>query len=346
MRTKTGIALCAGLAGVLVGQQAFAKTIYVSGAGSDASAGLAPGSALRTLKAAASKTAPGDVVEVDDGVYDAFTITISGADGAWIRYVAKAGARPKIAFKGWNGILIEAAHHIEVRGFEVAGPMADRTLAQCTADADATTPDPLCNGNGISVDARKVDAKAHHILIEDNDVHDCPGGGISAIESDYVTVEGNFVHGNALHTRYGASGISYLTPWNSDDTTGTKMIVRRNRTFGNKTLVKWVQIQKLSDGNGIIIDTSRNTGTTPPIAAYKGRFLVEDNLSVGNGGSGIHAFDSEHVDIVHNTTYQNGQVVGYAEIFANNSADVRIENNVMIGRADGDVESTPYYPCL
>ncbi len=323
----------------LVAREASARTLYVSGGGSDAQDGSAPGRALRSLQAAAQKTAPGDVVEVDDGVYDAFTIKISGTDTAWIRYVAKSGAKPKIQFTGWNAISIESAHHIEIRGFEVAGPMASRTLAQCTADADAATPDPLCNGNGISIDSRKVDAKAHHILIAGNDVHDCPGAGISAIQADYVTVEGNFVHGNALHTRYGASGISYLTSWNSDDTTGVKMIVRQNRVFGNKTLVKWAQIGKLSDGNGIIIDTSRNDAAGSTIAAYKGRFLVENNVSAGNGGSGVHAFDSEHVDIIHNTTFENGQVVGYAEIFANNSTDVRIINNVMIGRADGGVNT-------
>ncbi len=334
-RVAVGLAVCASLAS----SDAFAKTIYVTATGDDAKDGSTPAMALRSLQAAAKKTAPGDIVEVDDGTYAPFTIATSGTDAAWIHFVAKAGAKPKVDSKGWNAILIESAHHIEIRGFEVVGPMASKTLEQCTADADAATPDPLCNGNGISIDSRKVEAKAHHILIADNDVHDCPGAGISAIEADYVVVERNLVHGNSLHTRYGASGISYLTSWNFDDTTGVKMIVRQNRVFGNKTLVKWVQIQKLSDGNGIIIDTSRNTGTSPAIAPYKGRFLVENNVSVGNGGSGIHAYDSEHVDIIHNTTYQNGQVVGYAEIFANNSNDVQILNNVMIGRADGGVNT-------
>ncbi len=326
----------------LLAQQASAKTIHVSGTGSDKNDGSTSALALRSLQAAANATKAGDVVEVDDGNYDPFSIKNSGTDLAWIRFVAKAGAKPKVQSSAWNAIYIESAHHIEIRGFEVIGAMASRTLDQCVANGVAgVAPDPACNGNGISIDSRAVDAKAHHVLIVGNDVHDCPGAGISAIQADYVTVEDNFVHETSWHTRYASSGISYLNAWNFDDATTVKMIVRRNRVFRNKTLVKWTEIDKLSDGNGIIIDSARNVGLTPPLTAYKGRFLVEDNLSVGNGGSGIHAYHSDHVDIIHNTTYQNGQVVGYAEIFANSSDDVHMFNNVMIGRTDGDVNSKP-----
>ena len=45
------------------------------------------------------------------------------------------------------------------------------------------------------------------------------------------------------------------------------------------------------------------------------------------------------MDIVNNTTYWNGQVVGYPELFANNSVDVDILNNVIVPRPNGKVTS-------
>jgi len=307
---------------------AAAKTIFVAAHGNDRSDGLTEASSLLSLQEAANRTEPGDTVLVAEGSYAPFVVKQSGTDDAWIRFAPQSGAKPKIVSQDWNAILIKSAHHIEIQGFDVRGAMASRSLAQCTADADAPTPDPLCNGNGISVDGRNQIDKPHHLRFINNEVHDCPGAGISAISADYVTVENNFIHDNSFHTRYATSGISIFYASNSDDQTNTKIFVLRNRVFGNKTLVKWPKIGRLSDGNGIIIDTSRNDDPGVDQSPYRGRFLVANNLSVGNGGSGIHAFRSDHVDIVHNTTYENGQVVGYAEIFARQCTDVRLMNNI------------------
>jgi len=47
----------------------------------------------------------------------------------------------------------------------------------------------------------------------------------------------------------------------------------------------------------------------------------------------VIVFDStsstRHVDIVNNTTYHNGAVVGYPELFSNNSQDIVILNNII-----------------
>jgi hypothetical protein len=50
-----------------------------------------------------------------------------------------------------------------------------------------------------------------------------------------------------------------------------------------------------------------------------------------NGGSGIHTFLSDRVDIVHNTAYLNNQSpeIVDGQIFANSSSDVRILNNIL-----------------
>jgi hypothetical protein len=113
------------------------------------------------------------------------------------------------------------------------------------------------------------------------------------------------------------------------------MFVRGNKLWNNKTLVKWDAIGDYSDGNGIIIDSF--SASKNPNGEYAGRTLVTNNVSFQNGGSGIHSFASGHVDIVNNTAFMNGQVVGYSDIFASYSSDVRIVNNVMFARADGQV---------
>jgi hypothetical protein len=72
---------------------------------------------------------------------------------------------------------------------------------------------------------------------------------------------------------------------------------------------------------------------------WSGRALIANNLSAFNGGSGIHTFRTAHVDIVNNTTYWNGSVVNYQEIFPNRSDDVVIMHNVIVPRPTGKVTS-------
>jgi hypothetical protein len=316
------------------------REIFVSGEGNDGTGDGSRARPFRTLQKAADGTMPGDTVNVLDGTYEnsnpngpVLNVTRSGNEGAWITYRALPGHHPKLKFDGWNGIEIHGgASYIRIEGLEVEGHVQEETLEYC--ESQVKIANPLCNGNGISIDGRKDGAKKpHHIVVAKNHVHHCAGGGVSAIHADYITFEDNRIHDNSWHTRYATSGISILTPWSSDDNTGYKMIVRRNKLWNNKTLVKWDQYDKLSDGNGIIIDTF--TGPKNENGDYRGRTLVTNNVSVWNGGSGIHAFLSSHVDIVNNSSWMNGRVVGYAEIFAQESDDVNILNNIMYARSDG-----------
>ncbi|MBC8011216.1 MAG: hypothetical protein H7067_14105, partial [Burkholderiales bacterium] len=126
-------------------------------------------------------------------------------------------------------------------------------------------------------------------------------------------------------------------------------------------------IGKLSDGNGILLDVTdiRRTGPANPTAEaaaaadaaaaaeaanpnakpkslrpeWKGRALIANNVSAFNGGSGIHVFRTQYVDIINNTTYWNGQIVNYEELFSNNSRDVVILNNIIVPAPAGRVTS-------
>jgi hypothetical protein len=100
----------------------------------------------------------------------------------------------------------------------------------------------------------------------------------------------------------------------------------------------------LSDGNGIIIDINVYPYNSPTILdkPYTGRTLVENNVSYNNGGSGIHSYLADHVDIINNTVYGNGYMVNYPDMFGNRSRDTKIMNNIIYSdRPGGKCNSAP-----
>ncbi|MBC7399415.1 MAG: right-handed parallel beta-helix repeat-containing protein, partial [Mucilaginibacter sp.] len=250
-----------------------------------------------------------------------------------------------------------------IDGLTVTGANDAIVLLDAQEDAKKTTPNPYFNTNGIFINGRacKPEDKPHHNIIRNCVVNNCPGGGICAIETDYVTVEDCRVFNNAWFMRYGGSGITTLLNWAFDAAPGYHIVIQRNYVWNNKTMVSWEKIGKLSDGNGIILDVTdqEDEGATNPNAdvvvkpqaatpaapakpkrpEWKGRALIANNLSAYNGGSGIHTFRTKYVDIVNNTTYSNGSNVGYPEMFANHSEDIVFLNNIIVPRPAGKVTS-------
>lgn len=321
-----------------------APTYFVSSGGSDSNPGTSAGSPFRTLQKAADLAGPGDVVAVMNGTYteprkgsNVLTIKRSGRPGAPITFTAYPGHRPVLNPKtAWNGISVYGASHIVITNLEVKGNNAALSLAD--AERSSSKTDPTYNTNCISVEKnRESGAFPHHVDITGNLVHGCAGGGISAIEADHVDIIGNHVHSNAWFTVYGTSGISVLTPRDTGggDPRTYRIRITGNRVHDNETKVKWEGCRCYSDGNGIIVDTTKGDPERGR-PAYNGRILVANNISYDNGGSGIHAYKSQHVDIVHNTAYLNGRSTRvktpYANIFANDSTDVRLLDNIAYGR--------------
>jgi parallel beta-helix repeat protein len=322
-------------------------TYYVSGDGNDANDGLSATQGenlrgpFRNPYKAANLVQPGDTVLLMNGTYtnqndwSVIWVTRSGTPNAWITYKASPGHHPKLKFNGWAAISTKNASYIEVNGLELEGNNDKITLEY--ALSQKTTANPLCNGNGIMVDGRGQGAnRAHHWRIINNVIHLCGGGGIVAMESDYVTIENNRVFDNCWYNIYANSGISVHTNWSMDSVTGYKFFVRNNLIYNNRGLVPWIETGALSDGNGIIVDTTRN-GEFNGLPVYLGRILIQNNICFNNGGSGIHAWNSEHVDIINNTAYWNGQVVDYGQIFAAGCSDVYILNNILYAPPGGMV---------
>ncbi|MFI8287618.1 right-handed parallel beta-helix repeat-containing protein [Streptomyces sp. NPDC085614] len=318
------------------------RTWFVSPSGNDSNPGTSAGAPFRTIQKAADSAGPGDTVSIMNGTYsepaagsNVVTVKRSGRPGAPITFTAHPGHHPVIhPVKAWNGISVHGASYISIKNLEVHGNNAALTLAG--AERGAKKGDPIYNTNCISVERnRSTGALSHHITVTGNEVHGCAGGGISAIDADHVTISGNHVYSTSWYTVYATSGISVLTPRDvgGADARTYKIRVTGNRVHDNETKIKWERCRCYSDGNGIIIDTLKGDADHP---AYKGRVLVADNLSYDNGGSGIHSYKSQHVDIVHNTAYMNGRSTriksSYANIYAHDSTDVRLLNNIAYGR--------------
>ena len=326
------------------------KTYYVSAnTGQDSNNGLSASSPFKTIQKAADITNPGDTVLIMNGVYtttegQVLSITRSGTPRAWITYKAYPGHSPQLQLQNnvWNGISVQnGASYIEINGLEVIGnsvnPIVNLAYAQ---SQQSNTSDSLTNNNCISVDGR-TGGHPHHIRILNNKVHDCGGAGISAIQTDYMTIQGNEVYNNAWYSVYAQSGISTWQNWRFDSSTGYKMLIRNNKVYNNRQYIPWIAVGKITDGNGIIIDDSRNTQNGSTLGAYTGRTLVENNIVFNNGGSGIHTYLSDHVDIVNNTAYLNNQSpeITLGQIFTNTSSDVNILSNILYPISGKNVNS-------
>ena len=207
---------------------------------------------------------------------------------------------------------------------------ATGTAGQSPAGTGA---DSRTNGNGLSIDGGNELNKPHDIRFADNLVEDFAGGGIGAGDSDRIQFENNTVRDNCYWDKYATSGISILSWYSFDATSGTTTrLIRGNISSGNIHKEEWVRddpvLTQYSDGNGIIIDYNHSRDNT---SVVDDRTLVTDNVVFDNGGSGIHSYNSNHVDIVNNTAYLNSAspYLQYGQIFSQGT-DTKIYNNIMV----------------
>lgn len=324
----------------------WANNYFVSPQGNNRNAGRSSNMSKQTIQAAADLTAPGDTVFVMNGVYtnDCPTcaiaqLTRSGTSSAYIVYMNYPGHRPKLHFTGLHGFhILNGASYIRITGFEIEGHSTALTLTEALNqpggcnDPNQSRPDPRFNGNGISVDGR-TGGHPHHLVFTQNYIHHCGGAAIGVNQADYLTIEDNIVYNNCWYSIYATSGITLYQLWNFDKQAGYHNIIRRNLCFNNRQEVPWAAGNcQITDGNGIIIDDNQNQQNNSTIGPYTGRTLIENNIVWHNGGAGILIFMSNHVDVVHNTTYCNNQsdAIDVGQILANHSVDIRIVNNILV----------------
>jgi hypothetical protein len=326
-------------------------------AGRDDADGRAPQSAFRTLKRAAAAVQPGSTVLVMSGTYttdgteEPLLLKTSGRADAWITFAAAPGHRPVIQIPrgpgAYGGIHLFGVSYVIIDGFEVIGQNQSIT-AEEAAGNDGTQ--ALLNEACIYIDGIGTPAERpaipHDVVLRNNDVHDCSGGGIVAGVVDSVTIAYNRVWNNGWWTVFGSSGLGayHMTDVPGSGTSGGyRNFIVGNHVFNNYNNLPWngggFQEPGIWDGNGIIVDDNNHTHPAVGVhdvqgVPYTGRTYVANNISHDNGGRGIHVFESDRVDVVGNTTYNNmlssSPHIRFGEIDAQSSSDVLILNNVAV----------------
>jgi hypothetical protein len=274
-------------------------------------------------------------------------VSRSGLPGAVITYKAYPGEHPVLhTAVAWNTILITASY-IRIEGLELEGNAKNVSIEDAAKVAERFMKGPELQSYGPETSAYETNGvtirpdnpkdpmdrmiSPRHIEIVGNYVHDCQGGGVSAQWSDYVTVEGNRIDRNAVRAMYAASGISLLGLQNTDfERPLYKDVVADNKLDGNETKVVWAKIKKMSDGNGIILDSNRNDD--PAGEPYTGKILVVNNIVSESGGAGIQVFATDNADILFNTVYHNSVTPGlnYGQIWCHKDSNIRVMNNIAV----------------
>jgi parallel beta-helix repeat protein len=334
------------------------KTFYVDGSVASSGNGLTESTAFKTLAEAANATAAGDGVLVKNGTYTNFEETTSGTASGWVVWRNFPGHKPVISFSSWQGIYVKGSY-IEIDGFEIKGSNQSVTLAAALAQGKSCqnpsgSYESIYNGNGIQIDGRVSSnnpsgTKFHHLNVKNCDIHDCGGGGIQTIQSDYITIVNNKIYNNAWYSIFAPSGISVYQCYNSDsNTTTNRNVIKKNVIYNNKMLVPWPSHScQITDGNGIIIDDNKNTQNGSTLGEYTGKTLIENNVVYENGGRGIHVFIADNITIVNNTCYNNcstaeiseGEitVIGKSSTIPNKNCSVY--NNIMYVRTGEKVNT-------
>ena len=309
-------------------------TFHTSPAGDDAAAGTAE-QPWRTVQRGVRDLQPGDTLLVHGGDYDegagdrdhqaGVLIRLSGLPEAPIR-IAGDG-HPRLTSATWGTVRIQDSCHLLIEGLDVT------TKAFPLNGRDENI------GNGIFIE------RSHHIMIRNNRAHECGGGGIGSMHSDYVSIINNTAKANAFFMKWQGSGISLYQCRDSDREPGIHNVISGNICLLNENRVP-TDSGEFTDGNGIIIDDGRNTQGDGPHVAYKGSTSIFNNLCFNNGGRGIHAFLSDHVDIMHNTCVDNGRTLKQvADLSVWYSGNIRVAHNIASSREAGvalQVESSSH----
>jgi parallel beta-helix repeat protein len=340
-------------------------TYYVSGTGSDSNTGKSTATAFRTLQKAANLTNPGDTVYIMNGTYTdsvgshILLITRSGAPGAYIRYKAFPGHRPVLQTltTNWSAVKVDGAAYILIEGLTLFGnndtTTPEEALAQIVDTNGSGKPDKgdkvvfntayISNGIDVTFKFDNFARPAHHVIVRGNTLSKFGGSGIGSYGADFLIIEDNRVDETSFYTPYDTSGISvYQNRDTQPGYAGYRIVIRRNVSTHNHNIIPCIcnDFARPTDGNGIIVDDSKNgqsdgrppeNGIPQDFGPYTGKILVANNIVYDNWGRGIHVFESDNVNIINNTSFNNAfePEIGEGEISVVNSDNVRVYNNIM-----------------
>jgi len=259
-----------------------------------------------------SSYSPGDTLSIGSGTYNYdynWKLTASGsASGGYItlQCAANFGSKIRTINNNQDGIILtQGASYWDIRGCDVSPGGAD------------------AEGIAISGAFSSPFGAIHHIIIEGNAVHGaaCDGieangntnvNGSTAYAVDYITIRNNLVYSNGLTCgSYHASGISIYEPVRYNTTSGYHLIIQGNTSYSNHDCDSGCGTGSPTDGNGIILDDFKYSQNSTLSGLYSSGYtpttLVANNVSYGNGGRGIHIFESQNATVQNNTAWGNNQ---------------------------------------
>lgn len=285
--------------------------------GDDANDGQTSATAWASLQRAMDALQPGQTLQLMSGEYRElleegyahYILDNGGTEEAWVTITSAPGEQPVLVPTGGNGLVIRA-DYVEISGLDIVGEgfSADNPY-----------------GWGLLVH------ESHHVRVKGNRISQMPVGGIGTIGASNVEILYNEVYENSYWGTEQGSGISV---WHAADrgfgpaVDGYHDAIVGNVVYRNENKVysRFVNGQNvITDGNGIIIDQTDETG-------YTGRLLIANNVIFDNGGRAVIVNESSRVDVIHNTTYGNGRTEellgGKTELAAARSSDVQFLNNL------------------
>ena len=179
----------------------------------------------------------------------------------------------------------------------------------------------------------------HHVIFANNIANGCGDGAftIGGIQGppnygvDYAVFIGNIAYNGAQDNGECYSGIDMIPPTNSDTLPGTHIYIAGNFVWGNVDPNPCAGGLP-TDGQGISLDS-------PALTAYSGQIVIDNNISVFNGGTGIQSFlntgnnPNAKIYLRHNTTFgnQTGSINANpcAEINLNQSLSSEVYSNLV-----------------
>jgi hypothetical protein len=327
--TKWALALLLSM----LASPAWATTYYIAtaaGGGSDSNKGTSASSPWLTPNHAVNC---GDMILAAAGTYAEGnfrpgkwgTVTCAaGNNVAWLKCATFDTCKITISVAGHNA-MTPTQSYWGIQGWEVAASTVSTN--QCF---EAYPPD--------------FTHTIHHIIFANNIANGCGDGafatGASAanVGVDYVAIIGNIAYNGAQDNAECYSGIDIVSPVNSDTLPGTHIYIAGNYVWGNVD-PNPCSGRVPTDGQGINLDTVNQY-------RYSGQIVIENNISVFNGGTGIQAFlntgssPNAKIYIRQNTTFgnQTGRVNANpcAEINLNYSLSSEVYSNLIVtGAATG-----------
>jgi parallel beta-helix repeat protein len=321
---------------------------YVATNGNDANPGTqaSPWLTIQNADTAAGGRVAGDCVNVAAGTYAAGVQPTHGGNLAsptgYVVYRCQTLDGCKITASGGNAgpaFNISSSgsgpNHLVLDGFELAA--SSKTLYG--VGAEVYFPDGNDTGGTTS----------HHIWIINNIIHGYGQAGVGTGGGEYVYFLHNLAYGNT-NTACSAQGsgigiviaraITGYTPTTADLAWAPfHNVVEWNVTYDNIINQCGTASDPYdTDGNGIIMDTFNNAGSTNVVYPYQ--TLVANNVSYNNGGKGVHIFRSDNVTVANNTAYDNNldpfnDGIGRGEIDS-----VESQNNVFLNNIAYPVPAT------